>query len=359
MSVLKLKKPRNDFSQKGSNSEFLNENDSVFVINKLNTHKGNFYVKDINFSIPRGKILSILGASGSGKTLILRSIAGLEKIDSGYIYNGRNRFDILPIEERKLGFVFQNCALFPHYNVKKNISFPLIIKGNKKENIDIKVNEILDEFSIDKIYSGFKPEQLSQGIKQLVALGKEKIRDFELFLMDEPFNFLDKNIHEVMRLFIKRVIDLINKTTIISLNDSKDAMFLSDYIMVIDNGRVLQIGKCFDIYDNPKSPLVLEMISHFGVNKLGVVVKDKKIIPYDIKVDRKEGNYNLYFRAEEIEVVKKGIKAEVQKRFFYNGKNELCECKTESGNMIKLLLPVKINDNFKFIPQKPFLFEGK
>ena len=166
MSVLKLKKSGNDPSLKKSGYEYINENDSIFAVNKLNTHKGNFYIKDISFSIPKGKILSILGASGSGKTIILRSIAGLEKIDSGFIYNGRNRFDTIPIEERKLGFVFQNCTLFPHFNVKKNISFPLVIKGNKKEDIDIKVSEILDEFDIDKIYSGFKPEQLSLVINE-------------------------------------------------------------------------------------------------------------------------------------------------------------------------------------------------
>ena len=97
MSALKLLNPEKDSIKKEDNFNFINNNDNLFVVHKLNTHKGNFYIKDIDFSIPKGKILSILGASGSGKTILLRSIAGLEKIDSGIIYNGRNRFDILQI----------------------------------------------------------------------------------------------------------------------------------------------------------------------------------------------------------------------------------------------------------------------
>lgn len=337
--------------------ELINKNDNLFIVHNLHARSGNFHIKNINFSIPKGKILSILGSSGSGKTILLKSIAGLEKNNAGIIYNGINRFDNLAIADKKIGFVFQNCALFPHLNVKKNIGFPLLIKGDKKDIINEKVNEIFEEFNIEKIYSGFRPEQLSQGIKQLVALGKEKIREFELFLMDEPFNYLDNKVHEVMRLFIKKIIDLIGKTTIIALNDAKDAMLISDYILTINNGEMVQFGRSSDVYENPNSPIVLELLSHLGANRLDVAIKNKKIIPYDIKIDKPDGNYNLYFRTEEISICKKGINVKINKRFFYNSNKELCECETDKGDTAMLLLPIKTKNSFKFMPEKYFLFK--
>ncbi len=343
---------------KNNDSQFINRNNNIFVVHNLHSHTGDFHIKNISFSIPRGKILSILGSSGSGKTILLKSIAGLEKNDTGIIYNGINRFDNLPVVDRKIGFVFQDCALFPHLNVKKNISFPLMIKGDKKDIIEEKVNEIFEEFNIEKIYSVFKPEQLSQGIKQLVALGKEKIRDFELFLMDEPFNYLDKNVHEVMRIFIKKIIEIIGKTTIIALNDSRDAMLLSDYILIINNGEMVQFGKSMDVYENPGSPIVLELLSHLGANRLDVSIKNKKIIPYNIKTDKPDGRYYLYFRTEDINTGKKGINTRINERFFYNSIKELCECETDKGDTLMLLLPIKTKNTFKFMPDKYFLFKN-
>ena len=121
--------------------------------------------------------------------------------------------------------------------------------------------------------------------------------------------------------------------------------------MVIDDGKMLQFGRGLDVYDNPNNPIVLGLISHQGINKLNVTVKNGKINPCDIIIYKKEGSYSLYFRTEEIEIAKKGIKAEIQKRFFYNSKKELCECKTEEGDLIQLLVPIKTEDTFQFIYQ--------
>jgi len=339
-----------------SNIGFTNRDDQVFAVDNLSCSIGEFNLNNISFKIPRCKILSILGSSGSGKTTLLKCIAGLIEKDSGRIFNGIKRMDELNIKDRGIGFVFENYALFENLNAHNNIGFPLSIKRKKKDFINNEVSKIAQEFNIDSKYLEKYVNELPEGIKQLVSIGREKIHDFDLLLMDEPLSKLDKNISNKIVLFLKKLVINFNKTTIISLNDPELAIALSDYILVLDNGELIQLGETWKVYNEPVSSLVAELTSRLGINMLEVEVKNNSIDKYSLKAVLQDGNYKMYFRPDEVSLSDVGISVKIKNTSFYDGNKSLYTCLNEDKKEIKLLLTNNLQEKFKFIPVKPVFF---
>lgn len=224
-----------------------------------------FSIENLNLNIPDGKTMVILGPTGCGKTTLLRLIAGLMEPDSGEIrYDGVN-MENTPPKERRIGMVFQNYALYPHFTSKTNILSYFVFKKRTPELDKIakekyrKTSELLGvdiAYLLDK-----KPTHLSGGEKQRVALGRCITRDPALFLLDEPFSNLDQKLREKYRVNLKTLLSHFNITTVYVTHDQQEALMLADLIAIMNIGRIEQVGTCQDIYNNPKSIFVAEFLN--------------------------------------------------------------------------------------------------
>jgi len=329
-------------------------------VKNLSCHEGKFHITNISFTLPKGKILTILGISGSGKTVLLRAISGLIELDSGNILLDNKDYNKLNIKDKKIGFVFQKNVLYPHFIIKKNISFPLELEKDTKNKVNEKVEKVFEQFNLPKFYKNFKPSQLSEGIKKVVSLAKEKSKEINLLLLDEPFSNLDKESKEIIKKIFKKILDDIGISTIVAMSSLKDAYPISDYILILNDGKLIQFGKINEVYNNPNSLESLENMNYYGINKVNVIIKNNKISHLNIKTDHKDGKYDLYFRAESIKISDYGFKSKINYRSFINNNCDLCECKTFYENIeynTVLLLPRGTKDEFYFIPEKYFIFK--
>ena len=201
-------------------------------------------IKDFSLKIPSEKVTSLLGPSGCGKTTLLRLASGLENIQSGQIIFDKNHLSSnssqLPPNKRKIGYVFQDCALFPHLNVIENIYYGLS-DNSKKIDLILKRNNFLQ-------FSSRYPHELSGGQKQLVALFRAIASNPKMILLDEPFSNLDSRLRETLRDQVLHILKANNITALLVTHDAKEAMFMSDYIAVINNGKLQQFGEPKDIY---------------------------------------------------------------------------------------------------------------
>lgn len=226
------------------------------IVKKLNKKFGDFKAVDnVSFEVEQGKLMVLLGPSGSGKSTILRMIAGLEIPDSGEIYLTGEDAAKLPAQKRGVGFVFQHYALFRHMTVKQNVAFGLEVKKAAKPEIDKRVKELLDLVQLSG-YANHYPTQLSGGQRQRVALARALAPQPKVLLLDEPFGALDAKVREELRHWIRRLHDEVHLTSLFVTHDQNEAMELSDKIIVINQGRVEQIGKPQEIYEHPRTSFV-------------------------------------------------------------------------------------------------------
>ncbi|ABX31037.1 ABC transporter related [Petrotoga mobilis SJ95] len=329
-------------------------NDLSLKVENLNSQVGGFRLKNISFELPVGEVLAILGPSGSGKTVLLRTLAGLNKTESGAIVFGDERIEKYSPRDRKVGFVFQNYAIFPHLDTKLNLGFPLYIGGKKKKEvykIAIKEAEELDGLPN---YLELKPDELPEGMKQLIAFGREKLHDCRLLLLDEPLSQLDRKLHVEMRALLKSFIKELGKTTIAVFSDPEDALSVSDYLAILDDGELLQFGETFDIYKNPSNLKVMELTSRLGLNTIDVEIKGGNVLN-KLKVDKEDGSYKLCFRPEEITIKDEGFEVQAVESHIYDSSHNLVECDFH-GKPIRLLVHKNAPEKFNFIPTNPKYF---
>ncbi|TJY40944.1 sulfate ABC transporter ATP-binding protein [Cohnella pontilimi] len=216
-------------------------------------------VNDVHFSIAKGQLIGLLGPSGGGKTSILRMLAGLETPDSGDIVFHGTRVNDLPPQEREIGFVFQNYALFKHMTVQGNIAFGLEVKKWPKNRIKERVAELIELTGL----SGFEkryPHQLSGGQRQRVAFARALAPEPQLLLLDEPFAAIDAKIRQELRAWLREMIDRLGITSIFVTHDQDEAIEVADEIMIINKGNLEQKGSPWDIYKNPETPFVAGFI---------------------------------------------------------------------------------------------------
>ncbi len=201
--------------------------------------RGNFKLDNISLTIEDGEVLAIVGKTGSGKTLLLESLAGLYESNEGSVeYDGVSVWDI-PLSMRKIGFVYQNACLFPHMKVKDNIAFGLRMHKVKKSDQKIIVENILKELEIDGLEERW-PETLSGGEKQRCAIGRALVLKPKVLFMDEPFSALDPQTREKMYSLIKKIKNEYNCSIIFVTHDHKDAEVLAERLIVIEEGTIKQ-----------------------------------------------------------------------------------------------------------------------
>ncbi|RGP36282.1 sulfate/molybdate ABC transporter ATP-binding protein [Pseudotabrizicola alkalilacus] len=216
-------------------------------------------LRGIDLSINDGELVALLGPSGSGKTTLLKIIAGLDWPDAGgLVVNGQNWLD-LPAQKRRIGFVFQHYALFPHMTVRDNIAFGLSVRPRAerpgKSVIAAKVTELLALLQIPHLADRY-PTQLSGGQRQRVALGRALAIEPAVLLLDEPFGALDAAIRRDLRRWLREVHQQTGSTTLFVTHDQEEAFELADRVVVMGEGRIEQIGSADQIHDRPASPFV-------------------------------------------------------------------------------------------------------
>ncbi|MDR0408054.1 MAG: sulfate ABC transporter ATP-binding protein [Campylobacteraceae bacterium] len=256
-------------------------------------------IDDISFTIPSGELTALLGPSGSGKTTLLRIIAGLENPDSGTIGFFGEESTNKPTKDRKVGFVFQHYALFKHMSVFENIAFGLKIRPRKirpgKEEIKDKVFKLLKMVQLEPLANRL-PSELSGGQKQRVALARALAVEPKVLLLDEPFGALDAKVRQELRRWLRYLHDEIHITSVFVTHDQEEALEVSDKIVILNKGKIEQIGTPEDVYDNPANPFVYGFLGnvnlfHARLEKgiLRLDESDKQdvsffIRPHDIKI---------------------------------------------------------------------------
>ena len=228
--------------------------------------KSNNAINGISFRAPEGKITSILGPSGCGKTTTLRCIAGLEQMDAGEILFGdtvvgRGPQTIVPTARRNIGMAFQTYALWPHMSVNQNIAFGLRARGWKRGDIERRIREVLKLINLPDMGDRY-PAQLSGGQQQRVALGRALAYHPKVLLMDEPLANLDAHLREQMRVEIQNLQQRTGVTTLYVTHDRAEAMALSDQMVVLNKGNIMQIGSPRELYDSPANLFVAKFVGH-------------------------------------------------------------------------------------------------
>ena len=240
-------------------------------------------VKESSFTIEDGEFFMLLGPSGCGKTTTLRMIAGLELPTSGEIYLDGEEISQLPPSQRDIAFVFQMFALYPHMNVRKNLSYPLVSQGMPRAQVKAKVEEVAGILGITDILN--RPVGgLSGGDRQRVALGRAIVRDPKAFMMDEPLGALDAEFREHMSEELRALHDRMNATTVYVTHDQLEAMQMGDKIVVMNNAVVEQFGTPQQIYDKPATMFVADFIGSPSMNFLkfnGAVSEGSESIDLD------------------------------------------------------------------------------
>jgi sulfate/thiosulfate transport system ATP-binding protein len=232
---------------------------------------------DVSVAIPEGSLTALLGPSGSGKSTLLRVIAGLEEPDGGQVLLGNDDVTRQPARARGIGMVFQHYAAFKHMTVWENVAFGLKVRKRPKQEIEHRVHELLGLVQLEGLAKRF-PAQLSGGQRQRMALARALAVDPEVLLLDEPFGALDARVRKELRAWLRRLHDEVHVTTIIVTHDQEEAMEVAGQIVVINHGRVEQVGTPRELYDSPANEFVMSFVG--PVNKIG----DTFVRPRDISL---------------------------------------------------------------------------
>lgn len=231
----------------------------------INKNFGDFEAaKDIDFGIEQGKLVALLGPSGSGKTTILRMIAGLETQDSGDVVIEGEVVNDIPAGKRGIGFVFQNYALFRYMTVWENIAFGLRVQKKSKKEIKKRVKELVGLVGLEGMEKRY-PDQLSGGQRQRVAFARALAPSPQLLLLDEPFAAIDAKVRKELRDWLKKMIAKVGITSIFVTHDQDEAVEVADEIIIINEGRLEQMGTPVEIYKKPKTSFVSQFIGTSSV----------------------------------------------------------------------------------------------
>ena len=226
-------------------------------------------VDTVNLTVEQGELVTFLGPSGCGKTTTLRMVAGFELPTGGSITIQGKDMTNTPVNKREIGFVFQNYALFPHMSVFNNVAYGLKSRGEKDADIRPKVIEALKLVGLQKTENRY-PSQLSGGEQQRVALARVIVMEPNLLLMDEPLSNLDAKLRLHMRTEIRKIQKKLGITCLYVTHDQSEALTMADRIVVMNKGKVEQIGTPFEIYSNPQSLFVADFIGHANIVKLEI-----------------------------------------------------------------------------------------
>lgn len=250
-------------------------------------------VGGVTFDVNDGEFVSLLGPSGSGKSTLLRCIAGLEDPTSGRVSIEGEDVTHVPVQDRKVGFVFQHFALFRHMSVLENVAFGLRVRGVGKEAREKRAREFLVRFGLEG-FERRRPHQLSGGQRQRVALARALAPEPSLLLLDEPFGALDTRLRKELRIWLRELHLEHRLTTLLVTHDQEEAMEVSDRVIVMNRGRIEQDGTPRDVYSRPSTPFVAAFVGEVnrvrrtvagGAVHVGAVRIEVEKLPDGIDVD--------------------------------------------------------------------------
>jgi sulfate/thiosulfate transport system ATP-binding protein len=250
---------------------------SIEIVNVGKRFGGFVALDNVSVSIPSGQLTALLGPSGGGKSTLLRIIAGLERADSGRIEIEGLDATRLPPQKRNVGFVFQHYAAFKHLSVRRNVAFGLEIRKRPKAEIRTRVDELLALVHLEQ-FADRLPSQLSGGQRQRMALARALAVRPTVLLLDEPFGALDAKVRKELRDWLRRLHDEVSVTTVFVTHDQEEALEVADEIVVINDGRVEQIGTPDELYDQPANDFVMRFLG--PVTQLG----DRLVRPHDVQL---------------------------------------------------------------------------
>ncbi len=238
-------------------------------IQQVSKRFGNFVALDnINLDIPTGELVALLGPSGCGKTTLLRIIAGMESADHGSIHFSGEDATHLHTRERNVGFVFQHYALFRHMTVFENVAFGLRVKPRKQRpneaEIKRRVMELLSLVQLDWLADRY-PSQLSGGQRQRIALARALAVEPKVLLLDEPFGALDTKVRKELRRWLRRLHDEMHISSVFVTHDQEEALEVADRVVVMNHGKIEQIGTPDEVYSNPATPFVYQFLGNVNV----------------------------------------------------------------------------------------------
>jgi sulfate transport system ATP-binding protein len=232
---------------------------------------------DVDLSVESGRLTALLGPSGGGKSTLLRIIGGLERADSGSVRIAGEDTAGVPAQRRNVGFVFQHYAAFKHLSVYRNVAFGLEIRKRPKAEVRKRVFELLELVHLEQ-FADRLPSQLSGGQRQRMALARALAVEPKVLLLDEPFGALDANVRKELRDWLRRLHDEMHVTTVFVTHDQEEALEVSDEIVIINQGRIEQVGSPDELYDKPDNDFVMSFLG--PVTKLG----DRLIRPHDLEI---------------------------------------------------------------------------
>jgi len=279
-------------------------------------------VNQVNLQVKPGELLTLLGPSGCGKTTTLRMIAGFEHPDKGSIYLGEEDVTELMANKRKIGFVFQNYALFPHLSIYENVAYGLKVKGVPKAEEEKEVKEVLELVGLKGYESQF-PNQISGGEQQRVALARAIVIKPKVLLLDEPLSNLDAKLRVYTRGEIRRLQKSLDMTSVYVTHDQEEAMAISDRIALMNKGKIIQVGTAEELYFKPNCEFVSEFIGK--INSLPAEVEEikdgfisLKVFDHIYKIEKLSKHIqikeklNIFIRPEFIELSKEAQAHQIQ-----------------------------------------------
>ena len=283
-------------------------------IRGLQKRYGEFHaLRGLDLRIASGELIALLGPSGSGKTTLLRAIAGLESADRGQILFGGRDASSLSVQARRAGFVFQHYALFRHMSVLENVAFGLRCKPRRerpaRREIERRALELLERVQLAELRDRL-PEQLSGGQRQRVALARAMAIDPTVLLLDEPFGALDAKVRVELRRWLRRIHDDTGYTTVFVTHDQEEALELADRVVVLNDGRIEQIGTPDDIYADPRTPFVFDFLGRS--NRLSGAVRDGRFVPdgaalaFELDGAPGDGAAQLFVRPHDLLLAREG-----------------------------------------------------
>jgi sulfate/thiosulfate transport system ATP-binding protein len=272
-------------------------------------------VNDVSFTVESGQLVALLGPSGSGKSTILRMIAGLESPDIGHVYITGDQATHQSVQQRNVGFVFQHYALFKHMTVFENIAFGLRVRGRPRREVNQRVGRLLELVQLQAFSSRY-PSQLSGGQRQRVALARALAPEPRVLLLDEPFGALDAQVRVELRNWLRKLHEEVHVTSVFVTHDQEEALEVSDVLVILNKGKVEQVGSPRDIYERPASPFVMSFIG--PVNTLRAEkdeLPNRLIRPTEINIRRTDGDgltpTELAGRVEQVRYLGATVKLDI------------------------------------------------
>jgi putative spermidine/putrescine transport system ATP-binding protein len=323
----------------------------ITIRNVTKTYGDVYALDDVDLDVNSGEFITLLGPSGSGKTTLLMVLSGFNRPDSGSVKFGDTEVIRLSPHKRDVGMVFQNYALFPHMDVNNNVAFPLKLRKTGKAEIAERVKKALDLVKLEGL-GDRRISQLSGGQRQRVALARAIIFEPQILLMDEPLSALDKNLREHMQIELRRLHELLGMTTVYVTHDQREALTMSDRVVVVNHGKLIQIDKPKQLYERPLSKFVASFIGESTFLPVTVANDQAVLNGRSIKLAEtppsNDSEQLLLLRPEKLEILPDGsqtgdfncFKGKV-KDLVYQGESFLLYVDLDDGPEVSLRSPTR------------------